>query len=97
MFRSFADVISTNVKNAKQTLSMSVIELKKTYSSSTLGIVWALIKPTLFVLVYWFGIQFGIRGGKGDEGEPFLLWLVERYIRLLVVIAQLKACNNRIV
>ena len=76
MFRSFADVISTNVKNAKQTLSMSVIELKKTYSSSTLGIVWALIKPTLFVLVYWFGIQFGIRGGKGDEGEPFLLWLI---------------------
>ena len=76
MFRSFADVVSTNLRYARQTFSMALIELKKTYASSTLGMVWALIKPTLFVLVYWFGIQFGIRGGKSDDGEPFLLWLI---------------------
>ncbi len=76
MFRSFAQVLGTNLKNARQTLSMAIIELKKTYSSSSFGIVWAIIKPALFVLVYWFGIQFGIRGGKADQGEPFILWLI---------------------
>lgn len=76
MFKSFAEVIRTNVKNGRQTLNMAMIELKKTYASSTLGMVWALIKPALFVLVYWFGIQFGIRGGASDDGEPFILWLI---------------------
>ena len=56
MFRSFADVVSTNLRYARQTFSMALIELKKTYASSTLGMVWALIKPTLFVLVYWLSL-----------------------------------------
>ena len=76
MFRSVAAVVGTNVRHARQTFQMALIELKKTYASSTLGLVWAAVKPTLFVLVYWFGIQFGIRGGKDTDAEPFLLWLI---------------------
>lgn len=76
MFRSLAAVVGTNVRHAGQTFHMALIELKKTYASSSLGLVWAAVKPTLFILVYWFGIQFGIRGGKDDPGEPFLLWLI---------------------
>ena len=76
MFRSLAAVIGTNCRYAKQTFHMAIIELKKTYASSSLGLVWAAVKPTLFVLVYWFGIHYGIRGGKDTESEPFLLWLI---------------------
>ena len=76
MFRSLAAVVGTNFRHAKQTFHMALIELKKTYASSTLGLVWAAVKPSLFVLVYWFGIQFGIRGGKDTDAEPFLLWLI---------------------
>ena len=70
MIKSLISVLKTNFRHVRQTGNMAVIELKKTYSSSTLGLLWAIIKPALFVLVYWFGIQVGIRGGTaGDLGE----------------------------
>lgn len=96
MFRALADVLRTNFTHARQTFHMALIELKKTYASSTLGLVWAFIKPTLFVLVYWFGIQFGIRGGKSEEGEPFILWLIAGILPWFFISEALVQCGNAI-
>ncbi len=96
MFKSLASVIGTNVKHAQQTLSMAMIELKKTYSSSTLGMLWAFIKPSLFILVYWFGIEIGLRGGKSDDNEPFILWLIAGILPWFFVSDALIQCGQSI-
>ncbi len=96
MIKSLAAVIGTNFKNASRTLSMAVLELKKMYSNSALGVLWAMIKPTLFVLVYWFGIQFGIRGGKQTDGEPFLLWLIAGILPWFFISEALVQCGTSI-
>ncbi len=96
MFNTLASVIKTNVKYAKQTLSMAKIELKKTYSGSTLGMLWALIKPALFVFVYWFGIEIGLRGGKSDDSEPFILWLIAGILPWFFVSDALVQCGQSI-
>ena len=74
-FKALFDIIATNIKNFRQSISMSAIELKKTYSGSTFGIVWAFVKPVLFVLVYWFGITIGIKGGNSSN-VPYIFNLI---------------------
>ena len=51
--------------------------LKKRYSGSALGIGWSLVRPILFIFVYWFGIQIGIRGNRQLDGNiPYIFWLM---------------------
>lgn len=39
--------------------------------------LWAGVRPITYVLVFWFAIEFGIRGGRSVDAEvPFLFWLV---------------------
>lgn len=75
-FKSLINFIKVNINNAKQSYLMSRFTLKKTYSGSALGIGWSIVKPCVFIFVYWFGIQIGIRGGKPMDEAPFILWLI---------------------
>lgn len=75
-FKSLMEIIHTNIVNFRQTISMSIIALKKRYSGTSFGTIWALVKPIVFIGVYWFGIQVGIRGGRRLDEAPFLLWLI---------------------
>ena len=90
-------VVADNFKNAKRTWGMALIDLKKRYSSSALGWFWAIVKPALFVLVYWFGIQVGIRGGAATEdGVPFILWLLAGILPWFFVADTLVICGTSI-
>lgn len=97
MFSALASIIGDNFINLKRTWGMAVIDLKKRYSSSALGLVWAVVKPALFVLVYWFGIQVGIRGGSATEnGAPFILWLMAGILPWFFVADTLVSCGTSI-
>lgn len=73
---SLAEMISVNYKNFGQTLAMAKVELVKRYSGSLLGIFWAIVRPMLFIGVYWFAIQVGLRGNAPVGDAPFLLWFL---------------------
>lgn len=73
-------IIKENLKNIKRTYEMSIKELNKKYSGAALGVIWALVKPMLFIFVYWFAISVGIRGGKDIGDHPFILWLISGII-----------------
>ncbi len=51
-------------------------DLIKTYRGSALGWIWAIIKPSIQVFVYWFAFTVGLRGGHPVDGYPFFLWLL---------------------
>ncbi len=55
-------IVTENIKHGDQTLRMAGNELKKRYSGSFLGLAWSVVRPVLFIAVYWFGIEVGIRG-----------------------------------
>ncbi|NTW71646.1 MAG: ABC transporter permease [Eubacteriaceae bacterium] len=74
-------LIKENIVNTGRTFEMSFKELEKRYSGAALGAVWAMVKPMLFIAVYWFAIDVGIRGGGDDvTGYPFILWLISGII-----------------
>jgi ABC-type polysaccharide/polyol phosphate export permease len=74
--RSFVELLGTNIKYYPRTLGMAKVSLDKRYSGSLLGMGWAIVKPTLFIFVYWFAVSVGIRGGKPMGDIPFILWLM---------------------
>ena len=65
----------TNVEHFKLTLGMARVDLAKRYSGSTLGIFWAVVRPVVFISVFWFAVAVGFRGGGVREGVPVIFWL----------------------
>jgi len=79
-----AELIKTAVELARQTWDnrritweFALRTLQKKYKGAVLGIVWAGVRPLIYVLVFWFVIEIGLRGGRAIPGDvPFLVWLI---------------------
>lgn len=81
LFKNPWIIIKQNSKNIGRTFEMSTKDLHKKYSGAAIGVLWAIVKPMLFISVYWFAIQKGIRGSQTVvEGYPFILWLISGII-----------------
>ncbi|HSK48843.1 MAG TPA: ABC transporter permease [Coriobacteriia bacterium] len=59
-----------------QILQLANADILKTYRGSALGWMWAIIKPSVTIFVYWFAFTIGLRAAKPVNGFPFFLWLV---------------------
>ena len=59
---------------------LAKVDLIKTYRGSALGWAWAIIKPTVTILVYWFTFSVGLRAPSFIEGYPYFLWLISGII-----------------
>jgi len=69
-------IIKENLMESGRTIEMSIKDLQKKYSGAAFGLLWSLFKPMLFIFVYWFAIDIGIRGGSPIGNHPFILWLI---------------------
>ncbi len=72
----FRELFRVNKTYLKRTVAMSRVMLEKRYSGSALGFGWAIVKPTLFIFVFWFAVALGIRGSSTIGEIPFILWLI---------------------
>jgi ABC-type polysaccharide/polyol phosphate export permease len=55
---------------------MARVTLVKQYSGTSLGFAWALVRPMLFIAVFWFAVSVGLRGSRLIGEAPYLLWLL---------------------
>lgn len=62
--------------NKSLILSLAYDEFKSQYLGSYLGVLWAIIRPLLFVGVIWFIFGVGFKAKPTDNGVPFILWLL---------------------
>ena len=69
-------IIKEHIEMRKLILGLAKNDLIKTYRGSALGWIWAIVKPTTTVFVYWFAFTIGLRGGQPINGYPFFLWLI---------------------
>ena len=70
------EIIHDHIKYRKQIWKLAKTDLGKTYKGSVLGWAWAILRPTITLLIYWFAFSIGLRGGKPVEGYPYFLWLM---------------------
>lgn len=65
----------------KQLVELAKADIVKTYRGASLGWLWALIKPSITIFVYFFAFSIGIRASKPVTNYagvtfPFFLWLI---------------------
>ena len=73
-------IIDEHKSYGKQLLKLAKSDLVKTYRGAALGWAWAVVKPMITILVFWFAFSVGLRAGGDKGGYPFILWLIAGYM-----------------
>lgn len=72
-------LILKTIKYRKLIWELSINDFKAKFSSSFLGVIWALIQPLVTIMVFWFVFQVGMRNGDVDK-FPFIVWYIPAYL-----------------
>jgi ABC-type polysaccharide/polyol phosphate export permease len=64
------------ISSRKLLITLSKNDFKEQYLGSYLGIIWAVIRPSLFITVLWLVFSMGFKAQPIDDGTPFILWLL---------------------
>jgi ABC-type polysaccharide/polyol phosphate export permease len=63
--------------NRAITWQLAYQKIVKEYKGTALGVLWAVLQPLAFVLIFWFAIEIGLRGARNIGHDfPFILWLI---------------------
>jgi len=76
MISEFIQLIKDHFQWRSQIIKLAGNDLRKSYSGSTLGWSWAIIRPSVFIFVLWFAFSVGLRVRLGPEGFSFFQWLI---------------------
>ena len=64
----------------KQIFRLAFFELKKRARGAAFGWAWLVIKPVVYIIVFWFALEVGLRAGDADATYPYFVWLVSGLI-----------------
>ncbi len=73
---TLVNIIKEHLEYRKQIFKLAKADLIKTYRGAALGWMWAIIKPTVTIFVYWFAFAIGLRVSSDVNGYPYFLWLI---------------------
>ena len=82
-------------KNLLKTLTL--VDFKEQYLGSYFGIVWAFVRPLMFIGVMWFVFSYGFRARPIEDGTPFILWLLSGMIPWFFFSDALSKSTNAII
>lgn len=61
----------------KQIISLGLFDLRKISRGAVLGPFWIFAKPAVYIGVFWFALEVGLRSGdQSGNGAPYILWLM---------------------
>lgn len=73
-------IIEEHKSFSEQILKLAKSDLVRTYRGAALGWIWALVKPSITLFVFWFAFTVGLRHGKPINGYPYFLWLLAGFL-----------------
>ena len=77
VFKTLFDILRDNWEWRSQIGHLAIFELKKRARGAVLGWAWLVIKPVIFVAVFWFALEVGLRAGSTvSDTYPYFVWLV---------------------
>lgn len=60
-----------------QIYSLGLYDLRKKSRGAVLGSFWFFAKPAVYIFVFWFALEIGLRAGtSSSSGAPYILWLM---------------------
>lgn len=74
-------IISDNWQWRKQIGQLAVFDIKKRARGAVLGWAWLIVKPLVFIVVFWFALEVGLRAGSSNPTDyPYFVWLTSGLI-----------------
>lgn len=77
MFKVLKDIFSAMAANRHQIVQIAIAKQRKNYTGSDLGMVWAYVKPAMYVCAFYIAICIGFKSSKDVSGihTPYFVWL----------------------
>ena len=75
MFATLKEICLENWQWRKQIFNLAKIDMLKICRGTTLGWAWLFIKPLMYIAVFWFALELGLRAGRTTGDYPYILWL----------------------
>lgn len=62
----------------KQIVRLGLFDLRKQSRGAVLGSLWFFAKPAVYIFVFWFALEIGLKAGSSSPsgGVPYILWLM---------------------
>lgn len=77
MLNTLATIVKDNWQWRKQIGHLAIFELMKQARGAVLGWAWLAVKPIVFIAVFWFALEVGLRAGDSSSPDyPYFVWLV---------------------
>ncbi len=78
--KEFLRFIKHIISSRNLLLTLAYNDFKEQYLGSYLGVFWAILRPSLFILTIWFIFSVGFKRGSSENDVPFVLFLISGYI-----------------
>lgn len=75
MFETLKQIVVENWHWRKQIFNLAKIDMLKVCRGTALGWAWLFIKPLMYIGVFWFALDLGLRAGQTTGDYPYILWL----------------------
>ncbi len=77
---TFREIIRDHSRYAGHILKLAKSDLVRTYRGASLGWAWAVIRPTITILIYYVTFSIGLRHGKPIGDYSYFLWLISGFV-----------------
>lgn len=77
MFSFIIQAIRENTAHFALTAGIARMDLRRQHNASDLGVFWAVAKPVVYLLMFYFAIMIGFKNAASIEGShcPYFIWL----------------------
>lgn len=77
MINTIFEIISDNIHYFRNNLGIALVNIKKQNKSSDLGWVWTVLKPMMYIAMFYIAISLGFKSSKSIDGIvcPYFIWL----------------------
>ena len=75
MLTTLREIFQENWVWRCQILNLALIDLRKRVRGAVLGWAWLFVKPLMYIVVFWFALDLGLRAGSTTGDYPYILWL----------------------
>ena len=93
----FIQIIKEHLKNLPLIIKLTLYSIKSEYAGQKLGIVWAILVPSIQVLIYYIIFGLGLRGDRGlTDGMPFIIYLISGLFPWLFISSSITSGSSSI-
>jgi lipopolysaccharide transport system permease protein/teichoic acid transport system permease protein len=94
-FKMFLAFLRELLSKRNLILELTKRDFKSKYLGSYLGIVWAFVHPTIYIIILWFVFQIGFKTPSVDK-VPFVLWMMAGIIPWFFFSESFSAATNAV-